>query len=116
MTRKPCGISENSATLLERCMTLQPNWFWQLAQDFPAQPVFFKRSDLVIDRIPPSNERVDDFFACIFYLMDVQERPDVPDKIRKHEIQLMFPRLGCKAIDVAFALASGRKRGRPRKN
>jgi hypothetical protein len=85
--------------------------------DLLIKPIFLKRSDNVLTRIPPSNERVDGFSACIlFYLMDVQERPDVPDKVRKHEIQLMFPRLGRKAIDVAFSLASGRKRGRPRNN
>ena len=67
-------------------------------------------SEFVATQMQPSNERLDEFFACTYY------RPDVPDKILKHEIQLMFPRLGRKAIDVAFALASGRKRGRPRKN
>ena len=85
--------------------------------DFPEKPVFIKRSNFVAAQLPPSNERVDDFSACmLFYLMDVKERPDVPDKVRKHEIRLIFPRLGRKAIDVAFSLASGRKRGRPRKN
>jgi hypothetical protein len=83
----------------------------------PTRTIILRRSDIVATRIPPSNERVDDFSACmLFYLMDVQERPDVPDKVRKHEIRLIFPRLGRKVIDVAFALASGRKRGRPRKN
>ena len=83
---------------------------------FPIKTIILKRSDIVPARIPPSNERLDEFFACTFYLMDVQETADVPDKVRKHEIQLMFPRLGRKAIDVAFALASKRKRGRPRRN
>jgi len=77
--------------------------------DFPEKPV-------VATQMPPSNERLDEFFACIFSLMDAQERQEVPDKIRKHKVRLMFPRLSRKAIDVAFALASGRKRGRPRKN
>jgi hypothetical protein len=84
--------------------------------DFPEKPIFFRRSEFVATQMQPSNERLDEFFACTYYLTAVQERPDVPDKILKHEIQLMFPRLSRKAIDVAFALASGRKRGRPRKN
>jgi hypothetical protein len=84
--------------------------------DFPEKPVFFKRSEFVATQMPPSNERLDEFFACIFSLMDAQQRQDVPDKIRKHEVRLMFPRLGRKAIDVAFALAFGRRRGRPRGN
>jgi hypothetical protein len=84
--------------------------------DFPEKPVFFRCSEFVATQMPPSNERFDEFFACTFYLMDVRESADIPDKVRKHEIQLMFPRLGRKAIDVAFSLASRRKRGRPRKN
>ena len=82
----------------------------------PIKTIILKRSDIVAARIPLPNERLDEFFACTIYLMDVQESADVPDKVRKHEIQLMFPLLGCKAIDVAFALTFGRKRGRPRRN
>ncbi|MEA3148899.1 MAG: hypothetical protein QOI53_4575 [Verrucomicrobiota bacterium] len=84
--------------------------------DFLIKTIILKRSDIVAARIPPSNERLDEFFACTFYLMDVQESAVVADKVRKREIQLMFPKLGRKAIDVAFALAFGRKRGRPRGN
>jgi hypothetical protein len=129
MTHKLSGIFETRPALLEHCRILisgvplheapfrltQPNWFWRLS-DFPEKPVFFKRSDFVAAQMSPSNERLDDFFACTYFLMDAQESPHVPDKIRKHEVRLMFPRLGRKAIDVAFALASGRKRGRPRRN
>ena len=112
MTRKPSGIFETRPALLERCRILisgvplreapsrliQPNWFWRLA-DFPGKPVFFKRSDFVAAQMPPPNERLDDFFACTFYLMDVQDSADVPDKVRKHEIQLMFPKPLLRGVD-----------------
>ncbi len=83
---------------------------------FPIKTIILKRSNIVASRIPRSNEGLDEYFACIFYLMDLQDRPDVPDKVRKHEIRLMFPSVGCKAIDVAVAKVFGRKRGRPRRN
>ena len=60
--------------------------------DFPVKIIILKRSDIVAARIPPWNERLDEFFARTFYLMDVQDSADVPDKVRKHEIQLMFPK------------------------
>jgi hypothetical protein len=100
MTRKPSGIFETRTAL----------------SDFPEKPVFFKRSDFVAAQMPPSNEHLDELVACVFYLTELRNGPYVPDKTRKLEIQRVFPKLGRKAVDFAFALASDGKRGRRRKN
>jgi hypothetical protein len=84
--------------------------------DFPKEPVFFKRSNFVAAPLAPSNEHLDELVACVFYLTELRNGPYVPDKTRKPEVQRMFPKLGPKAVDFAFALASDGKRGRRRKN
>jgi hypothetical protein len=58
--------------------------------DFPVKIIILKRSDIVAARIPPSNERLDEFFACTFYLMDVQEVRISPTKFASTKFNSCF--------------------------
>ena len=88
--------------------------------DFPNETITFERSAIVAaflsSEIPPSNQRLYEFLTCLFYVNKVRDNFYVPDKIRKREILLMFPKLNSKLIDAVFAINSDGHRGRRRKN